>query len=181
MGRQGGRGDRQVHREARRQGGRGDRQVHVEARRQGKRQETRYGGKEAGKLRGREVRKLEGRQGGKESGKEGGKQGGSEAKRDGGGEKGKRRNGVHFTVGSQCFHKLTYLTTETLTLLLVIQTGDHAVPNECDSNLTTPAESTLTGVPSSENLHGKTENQEINTIFWLKFITFSRLFRNSQG
>lgn len=50
--------------------------------------------------------------------------------------------------------------TETLTLLLVIQTGDHAVPKERDSNLTTPAESTLTGVPSSENLHGKTENQE---------------------
>ena len=53
-------------------------------------------------------------------------------------------------------------TTETPTLLLVIQTGDHAVPKECDSNLTTPAESTLTGVPSSENLHSKTENQETN-------------------
>ena len=53
--------------------------------------------------------------------------------------------------------KLRTTTTKTLTLLLVIQTGDHAVPNECDSNLTTPAESTLTGVPSSENLQSKTE------------------------
>ena len=58
--------------------------------------------------------------------------------------------------------KLRTRTTETLTLLLVIQTGDHAVPKERDSNLTTPAESTLTGVPSSENLHTKTENQETN-------------------
>ena len=43
----------------------------------------------------------------------------------------------------------------TLTLLLVIQTGDHAVPKERDSSLTTPAESTVTGVPSSENLSNK--------------------------
>ena len=57
--------------------------------------------------------------------------------------------------------KLKTTATETLTLLLVIQTGDHAVPKECDSNLTTPAESTLTGVPSSENLHSKTGNREI--------------------
>ena len=57
--------------------------------------------------------------------------------------------------------KLKTTTARGLTLLLVIQTGDHAVPKECDSNLTTPAESTLTGVPSSENLHSKTENQEI--------------------
>lgn len=49
----------------------------------------------------------------------------------------------------------------TLTLLLVMQTGDHAVPKECDSSLTIPAESTVTGVPCSENLQSQTENQEI--------------------
>ena len=56
--------------------------------------------------------------------------------------------------------KLRTTTTITLTLLFVIQTGDHAVPKERDSNLTTPAESTLTGVPSSENLQSKTENKK---------------------
>ena len=52
----------------------------------------------------------------------------------------------------------------TLTLLLVIQIGDHEVPKDRESNLTTPAESTVTGVPSSENLQSKTENQEIMTL-----------------
>jgi len=59
----------------------------------------------------------------------------------------------------------------------VTQTGDHAVPKECDSNLMTPAESTLTGLPSSENLQIKTETQEVKNIIhylWLKHIlTFS--------
>ena len=43
-----------------------------------------------------------------------------------------------------------------LTLLLVMQTGDHiAVPKERDRTLTTPTESTVTGVPTSENLRWK--------------------------
>ena len=46
-----------------------------------------------------------------------------------------------------------------LTLLLVIQTGDHiAVPNERDNILTTPAESTVTGVKLSVNLQQRTSN-----------------------
>ena len=47
-----------------------------------------------------------------------------------------------------------------LTLLLVMQTGDHiAVPKERDSILTIPAESTVTGVPSSENLNSETKKK----------------------
>lgn len=51
-----------------------------------------------------------------------------------------------------------------LTLLFVIQTGDHmAVPKDRDSILTTPAESTVTGVPSSENLKHKTNSIKVYT------------------
>ena len=50
-----------------------------------------------------------------------------------------------------------FLTSQTkllvLTLLLVMQTGDHIEePNDRDSILTTPAESTVTGVKFSVNL-----------------------------
>lgn len=82
--------------------------------------------------------------------------------REGGREAGRRQGG---SLLDHCtFTSKLRTTTVTLTLLLVIQTGDHAVPKERDSNLTTPAESTLTGVPSSENLsrqNRKSRNQEI--------------------
>ena len=81
----------------------------------------------------------EGRQEGRQLGRDVGRQLGREATRQGGTEAGKQGGRK-----AQDQHALT--------LLLVIQTGDHAVPKERDSNLTTPAESTLTGVPSSENL-----------------------------
>ena len=49
-----------------------------------------------------------------------------------------------------------YQSVSELTLLLVMQTGDHiAVPKERDRTLTTPTESTVTGVPTSENLRWK--------------------------
>jgi len=102
------------------------------------------------------------RQGGKEARRQGSREARGQGMREGGREAGRRQGG---SLLDHCtFTSKLRTTTVTLTLLLVIQTGDHAVPKERDSNLTTPAESTLTGVPSSENLsrqNRKSRNQEI--------------------
>ena len=55
--------------------------------------------------------------------------------------------------------------TTSLTLLLVTQTGDHTVePKERDNILMTPAESTVTDVPSSPNLQCKTSRIKMYTL-----------------
>ena len=61
--------------------------------------------------------------------------------------------------------RLNTSITSSLTLLLVMHTGDHTVePKERDNTLMTPAESTVTGVPSSPNLQSTTCRIKLYTL-----------------
>ena len=147
-------------------------------RREGGRKGVREGGRkegggreerEEGRKKGRKgARKGRRREGGREGVREEGMEEGTKERRVGGGrgvreqgrneasEKGESENRkVEKEEETNIIVTPVDLYRVTLTLLLVIQTGDHAVPKERDSSLTTPAESTVTGVPSSENLSNK--------------------------
>lgn len=50
-----------------------------------------------------------------------------------------------------------------------------AAPKDCDSILTTPAESTVTGVPSSENLKHKNEAYKGLHLQWENLFTEVRV------